>query len=104
MSQGRTGIWVEVGGDRANPRWEKLGAIGVHLSRWITTHGFAFNVSTNLDDFRAIVPCGISDAGVCSLESLLAGKTAAPSLAVVEERTEFHAAAVWEAEPFELPC
>jgi lipoate-protein ligase B len=65
--EGKTGIWVQT----ANAGEEKLGAIGVHLSRWVTSHGFAYNVSTDLRYFDLIVPCGISGKRATSLEKLL---------------------------------
>jgi lipoyl(octanoyl) transferase len=63
---GRTGVWVD-----APAGEEKLGAIGVHLSRWVTSHGFAYNVSTDLGYFDLIVPCGIADKQATSLERLM---------------------------------
>jgi lipoyl(octanoyl) transferase len=82
--RGLTGTWV--GGD-------KVGAIGIRISRWVTMHGFAFNVSPNLDHFAAIVPCGIADRGVTSLERLL-GR--AVPIAEVEAAIVRHFAEVFE--------
>jgi len=63
---GKTGIWVRTGNTE-----EKLAAIGVHISRWVTSHGFAYNVSTDLRNFDLIVPCGIAGCKATSLEKLL---------------------------------
>jgi lipoyl(octanoyl) transferase len=65
--EGKTGIWVGQGAAA-----EKLAAIGVHISRWVTSHGFAYNVATDLRYFDLIVPCGIGGRKATSLERLLA--------------------------------
>jgi lipoyl(octanoyl) transferase len=66
-----TGVWIE--SSQGSEEARKICAIGVHLSRWVTMHGFAFNVNTNLSYFDHIIPCGITDPNksVCSLSSLL---------------------------------
>jgi lipoyl(octanoyl) transferase len=68
---GYTGVWINRGHEK-----RKICAIGVHLSRWISLHGFAFNINTNLDHFNYIIPCGIKDEGksVTSLEKELGAK------------------------------
>ncbi len=63
--EGRIGIWVVTGAGEA-----KIGAIGVRVRRWVSYHGLALNVRPDLGHFQGIVPCGISDYGVTSLEAL----------------------------------
>ena len=81
---GLTGAWVDA---------EKIGAIGVRIQRWVTSHGFAFNVSTDLDFFRLIVPCGISDRGVTSLRKLTGREIPLPD---VEDHLIRHFCAVFD--------
>ena len=89
---GLTGAWV--GGS-------KLAAIGVRVSRWITSHGFAFNVATNLAHFDLIVPCGITGKGVTSLGRLLGREV---PLRAVEDAVVAAFAAVFGREPVEPPA
>ena len=65
LKEGLTGVWV---GD------EKIGAQGVRISRWVTMHGFALNVNTDLNYYGGIIPCGIFEYGVTSMEKVLGGK------------------------------
>lgn len=85
--EGQHGAWID--GPSGE---EKLGAIGVHLSRWVTSHGFAYNVSTDLRYFDLIVPCGIADKRVTSLERALGRDVA---IEEVRDRTIAHFAAVF---------
>src|SRR2546423_2428605 len=71
---GLTGVWTQTSERR------KIAAIGVHISRAVTSHGFALNVTTDLEYFKLIVPCGISDKSVTSIAQELAGKSAVPGI------------------------
>ena len=86
---GFSGAWIKD---------EKIGAIGVRISRWITSHGFAFNVTTNIDFFNLIVPCGIADKGVTSLAAQI-GRL--PEMTEAEDRFVTHFAAVFDRWPEE---
>jgi len=66
-SPGETGVWFDVG----TPKARKICALGVKSSRWVTMHGFAFNVNSDLSYFENIIPCGITDKSVTSLQKEL---------------------------------
>ena len=69
-SKGETGVWIDVGSQNAR----KICALGVKTSRWVSMHGFAFNVNTDLSFFENIIPCGINDKQVTSLQKELGEK------------------------------
>jgi lipoyl(octanoyl) transferase len=96
---GFTGAWVNTAAPDVEPAWEKLAAIGVRIARWVTSHGFAFNVTTDLDRFSLIVPCGIADKGVTSLEKILGRGV---PMAEVEEAAVAAVAAVFARRPVEI--
>lgn len=79
---------------------EKIASIGVHLSRWITTHGFALNVSTDLSFFNGIIPCGLHQVRMTSLERLTGRAPSLPEVAAVCAR---HFGEVFDRELVELP-
>ena len=78
-SKGETGVWINVG----KPNARKICALGVKTSRWVSMHGFAFNINTDLSYFENIIPCGINDKQVTSLEKELGEKI---NLEKVKER------------------
>lgn len=83
--EGYTGVWLDADKDTAR----KICAMGVRCSRWVTMHGFAFNVNTDLSYFKHIVPCGIDDKDVTSMEKEL-GRSV--PMAEVKERVKTHIA------------
>ncbi|MEP2773014.1 MAG: lipoyl(octanoyl) transferase LipB [Fulvivirga sp.] len=92
--EGLTGVWIDHI-KQENPR--KICALGVKSSRWVTMHGFAFNVNTQLDYFGNIVPCGIDDKAVTSLEKELGKKQ---NLEEVTSKVKNHIAHLFEMELF----
>ena len=79
---GLTGVWCGVS-QNSSKESKKIGAIGIHVSRGITSHGFAFNVTTDLDYFRLINPCGITDRPVTSLEREIPDPQQLPTLEAI---------------------
>ncbi len=96
---GKTGIWVNPNAEPGAAE-EKLAAIGVHLSRWVTSHGLAYNVSTDLRYFDLIVPCGIAGRKATSLEKLLSRNVV---LDEVKSRLAHHFADLFGLEPQLVP-
>jgi len=90
-SEGETGVWLDVG----TPFARKICALGVRASRWVTMHGFALNVNTNLGYFDHIIPCGIKGKAVTSMQAEL-GKEI--PLNEVKEKIKIHFCALFEAE------
>jgi len=93
---GLTGVWLDHE-KQENPR--KICAIGVKTSRWVTMHGFAFNVNTDLDYFNNIVPCGIADKAVTSLAQEMGEQM---NMKEVEEKVKQHFAQLFEMELVEV--
>ncbi len=70
-SEGETGVWIDMG---IKAKARKIAALGVKISKMVSMHGFAFNINTNLDYFSYIIPCGIADKGVTTLQKELGRK------------------------------
>lgn len=90
-SKGETGVWIDVGSNEAR----KICALGVKSSRWVTMHGFAFNINTDLAYFNNIIPCGIIDKQVTSLKKELGKKL---DIQVVKEKLKIHLTSLFKME------
>jgi lipoyl(octanoyl) transferase len=82
--EGRTGIWL----DKDEPAERKIAAIGIKSSRYLTIHGLAFNINTDLSYFNHIIPCGIQDKGVTSLAQEI-GKSVSMPIIIEQFKTHF---------------
>ncbi len=91
-SEGETGVWLDVG----SPYARKICALGVRASRWVTMHGFALNVNSNLNYFDNIIPCGITDKAVTSLNVELGVKEV--PMQEVQQKLLKYFAQIFEAE------
>jgi len=89
--KGLTGVWIDYEEGAKNPR--KICALGVKSSRWVTMHGFAFNVNTDLNYFKNIIPCGIDDKAVTSMEAELGEKQ---DMQEVSNKLKLHIAELFE--------
>ncbi|QBO58920.1 lipoyl(octanoyl) transferase LipB [Chryseobacterium salivictor] len=93
-SEGETGVWLDVG----KPYARKICAMGVKTSKWVTMHGLALNVNTDLRYFEYIIPCGIKDKAVTSLQRELEREFSPQEMDEVKEKIKKHFCEVFEAE------
>ncbi|SEG55785.1 lipoyl(octanoyl) transferase [Halpernia humi] len=93
-SEGETGVWLDVG----KPYARKICALGVKTSKWVTMHGFALNVNTNLKYFDYIIACGIKDKGVTSLKAEREKEFSAQEIVELKNKIKKHFEEVFEAE------
>jgi lipoyl(octanoyl) transferase len=89
--EGYTGVWLDADNDKAR----KICAMGVRCSRWVTMHGLAFNVNSDLNYFKNIIPCGIDDKDVTSMERELGRKV---DMDEVKAKLKIHLAELFEFE------